>query len=83
MLASASVGLLAPTAGLLITSLRVSQAFGRVDAVDPSMKANVLAQGISDAMNWTVAGIALGLTGLVASLLFLVKFLRAGKYADA
>lgn len=80
MLAGASLGLLAPTAGLLVTSLRVSQAFGHVAGVDPSMKASVLAKGISDAMNWTIAGIAFGLLGLIASVVSVVMFLRAGKH---
>jgi len=79
MLAAASVGLLAPTAGLLITSLKVSRAFGEVAGVDPSMKANVLAKGISESMNWTIAGIALGLVGLTASVVLAVMFVRAGK----
>lgn len=79
MLAGATLGLLSPTAGMLMTTLRVSQAFGGVADVDPSQKANVLANGISESMNWTIAGMALGLVGLAVSVASTVLFIRAGK----
>lgn len=44
-------------AGLLGTVVGLTHAFGAVAHVDPSMKAALLAQGISESMNCTAFGI--------------------------
>jgi biopolymer transport protein ExbB len=53
-------GLLGTVTGLII-------AFGSVggESVDPSQKARVLAQGISEAMNCTAFGLAVAIVGLI------------------
>lgn len=55
--------------GLLATMAGLAAAFGSVSAVDPSQKARVLAQGISEAMNATafsgMAGLLPGITAIV------------------
>jgi len=53
--------------GLLGTVTGLIRSFGAVAAksVDPSQKATILAQGISEAMNCTAFGLAVAITGLV------------------
>ena len=55
----ASIALIgtALAAGLLGTVLGMAQAYRAVASVDPSMKAALLAEGISEAMNATAAGL--------------------------
>jgi len=58
---------LAMLSGLLGTVTGLIKSFGAVAAksVDPSQKATILAQGISEAMNCTAFGLAVAITGLV------------------
>ena len=53
--------------GLLGTVTGLIRSFGAVAAksVDPSQKATILAQGISEAMNCTAFGLSVAITGLV------------------
>jgi biopolymer transport protein ExbB/TolQ len=57
---------LAMLSGLLGTVTGLIKSFGAVAAksVDPSQKATILAQGISEAMNCTAFGLAVAITGL-------------------
>jgi biopolymer transport protein ExbB/TolQ len=46
-----------PVIGLLLTVVGLMHSFAGVAAVDPSMKATLLAKGISEAMNATAFGL--------------------------
>jgi len=66
----------APTLGAAVTAFFVQRAFAAVATADPSEKARLLAEGISEAMNFTIAGIAVGIVGMVVfavSLFFLLR----------
>src|SRR5512143_2758756 len=58
---------LAMLSGLLGTVTGLIRSFGAVAAksVDPSQKATILAQGISEAMNCTAFGLGVAITGLI------------------
>jgi biopolymer transport protein ExbB len=60
----AMLGNLATLAGLLGTITGLIKAFASVVGVDPSMKATMLASGISEAMNCTAFGLFVGILGL-------------------
>jgi biopolymer transport protein ExbB len=66
---------LAMLSGLLGTVTGLIRSFGAVAAksVDPSQKATILAQGISEAMNCTAFGLGVAITGLVGFALLNVK----------
>ncbi len=65
----AMLGNVATLIGLLGTILGLIHSFGGVAGVDPSMKATLLAKGISEAMNCTAFGL---ITAIPALLLFAV-----------
>jgi biopolymer transport protein ExbB/TolQ len=74
------------TAGLLGLAATVAglvHAFGSVADVDPSQKAEVLAQGISDAMNYTAAGLVAQDVGCAIALVAGWKLLRLCNAAAA
>jgi MotA/TolQ/ExbB proton channel family len=54
-----AIGLLVatPVMGFVLTIVGLTNSFAAVDTVDPSMKATMLAKGISCAMNATVLGL--------------------------
>jgi len=58
---------LAMLSGLLGTVSGLIQSFGAVsgEGVDPSQKARILAEGISEAMNCTAFGLIVAITGLI------------------
>lgn len=60
-------------AGALGTLLGLVKAFGAVggESVDPSQKARILAEGISEAMNWTALGVVVWLPATLALLLLM------------
>jgi biopolymer transport protein ExbB len=60
----AMLGNLATLAGLLGTIGGLIRSFAGVAGVDPSLKATLLSQGISEAMNCTFFGLATGILGL-------------------
>jgi len=62
--------------GLAATVLGLVHAFGAVADVDPSQKARVLAQGISDAMNYTATGLAVQYIACAVALVAGWKLLR-------
>jgi biopolymer transport protein ExbB/TolQ len=62
----AMLGNLATLAGLLGTITGLIKAFAGVAGVDPSLKATMLSQGISEAMNCTAFGLGTGILGLAA-----------------
>jgi biopolymer transport protein ExbB/TolQ len=53
--------------GLLGTVLGLIESFGAVggESVDPSQKARILAEGISEAMNCTAFGLIVAIMGLI------------------
>ena len=63
MAASAAFGLLGTVVGLV-------KAFGSVggESIDPSQKARILAEGISEAMNCTAFGLCIGVPSVIALL---------------
>ncbi len=60
----AMLGNLATLAGLLGTITGLIKSFAGVAGVDPAMKATALSKGISEAMNCTAFGLAVGILGL-------------------
>ena len=62
--------------GLVATVVGLVHAFGAVADVDPAQKAKVLAQGISDAMNYTAAGLVVQYIGCAVALVAGWKLLR-------
>ncbi len=62
----AMLGNLATLAGLLGTITGLIKSFAGVAGVDPSQKATLLSKGISEAMNCTAFGLAVGIMGLAA-----------------
>ena len=62
----AMLGNLATLAGLLGTIAGLIRSFASVAGVDPSLKATMLAGGISEAMNCTFFGLFTGIVGLAA-----------------
>lgn len=58
------LGNLATLAGLLGTITGLIKSFAGVAGVDPSQKATLLSKGISEAMNCTAFGLAVGIMGL-------------------
>jgi biopolymer transport protein ExbB/TolQ len=62
----AMLGNLATLAGLLGTITGLIKSFASVAGVDPTMKATMLASGISEAMNCTAFGLFTGILGLAA-----------------
>ncbi len=62
----AMIGNLATLAGLLGTITGLIKSFSAVAGVDPSMKATMLAKGISEAMNCTAFGLGTGILSLLA-----------------
>jgi hypothetical protein len=62
--------------GLVATVAGLVHAFGSVEGVDPSQKAKVLAEGISDAMNYTAAGLVVQYVGCAVGLVAGWKLLR-------
>jgi biopolymer transport protein ExbB/TolQ len=74
----------APIAGLCVTIGLLLRAFSLVALVDPASKARVLAEAISEAMNCTAVGIALGVAGMILALAcvpWLARAPRAGPRA--
>ena len=61
----AMLGNLATLLGLLGTITGLIKSFAGVAGVDPSMKATLLAKGISEAMNCTAFGLGTGIVGLL------------------
>lgn len=79
----ASIVVGAPLVGLLATVVQLRRAFGATATADPSEKAKLLAQGISESMNCTAAGLVVSLVALVPTILFAVRLARASKKPPA
>ncbi len=70
---------LGPIAGILWTIFSLQGAFASVEGnqVPPEHKARTLADGISQSMNATLIGIAVGVIGLVTLIVSIVIVVRA------
>jgi biopolymer transport protein ExbB/TolQ len=79
LIASAAVVVAAPVLGLLVSTLLVRSAFDATTAVDPSEKARILAEGISESMNSTATGLLVSLVALVVGMFFAVRLYREVK----
>jgi len=67
------LGLFVPATGGVGYAISMRSVFGAVANVDPSMRATLLAQGISEAMNLIVFGAVCGLVPCALSLVALVR----------
>ena len=63
MIAGAALTTFGPLLAMLASGWGVSAAMDASETVDPSQKARILAQGISEAMNFAMLGIPIGLLG--------------------
>lgn len=68
----------APLVGLAVTVFFMRGAFRQTasEGVDPSQKARVLAEGISEAMNATACGLVVSCLALVPIVVFAVRLYR-------
>ncbi len=78
-IASVLAVILAPLLGLLFTVLFVQGAFRATATADPSEKARLLAEGISNAMNGTAFGLLLSCVALIPAVIFGVRLYRDSK----
>ena len=83
LVASGAVFLLAPFAGMAVTAFLLRGAFEHEPSVDPSQKARVLAQGISEAMNGAIYGAVVSILALIPMLVFAVRLVRGQRAARA
>ena len=77
LIASGAIVLLAPFVGAAVTALFLRSAFGDSATADPSQKARVLAQGISEAMNGALVGIVVSVVALIPTAIFAARIVRA------
>jgi len=68
---------LAWLAGVALTVVQLIRAFDSVASVDASLRAQQLARGISDAMNWTAFGFCALAVGGIAAIVAGVRLIRA------
>lgn len=83
LLVSVAVVVGAPLVGLTFTVLSLRRSFGDVagESVDPSQKARILAEGISEGMNGTALGLVASTIALVPTVIFAVRLHRESKRA--
>src|SRR6187399_980257 len=67
---------LAPPLGYAATVLLLGSAFQGTAGTDPSQKAAMLANGISEAMNGLAAGLIVSLAALVLAVIFAIRLVR-------
>ena len=80
---SAVIVFAAPVLSVGITMLMLQGAFRGTASGDPSEKARVLAEGISESMNATAFGIVISLLAMVATVVFAVRLVRERKREGA
>jgi biopolymer transport protein ExbB/TolQ len=79
LLVSVAVVVAAPLIGLITTVLFLRSSFQETAAADPSHKAQLLAQGISESMNATAAGMIVSLLAIAPTIVFAVRLHRESK----
>jgi biopolymer transport protein ExbB/TolQ len=73
LLVSLGVVVSGPLVGILVTILFLRRAFATAAAADPSEKARVLAELISESMNATAFGLAVSVFALIPAVLYAVR----------
>jgi ABC-type Fe3+ transport system permease subunit len=76
LLISGIVSAVAPLVGVAVTLFSLQGAFSQSSSADPSEKARVLAEGISNSMNATAWGMVVSILALVSSVIFAVRLLH-------
>jgi biopolymer transport protein ExbB/TolQ len=76
LLVSLGVVVSCPLVGVLVTILFLRRAFATAAAADPSEKARVLAELISESMNATALGLAVSLLALIPAIIYAVRLYR-------
>ena len=66
-----------PFLGVAFTVFGLRRSFSSSSKADPSEKARVLAEGISESMNGTAFGIVAALAGMVVVTVALIGYIRA------
>ena len=79
LLISGVVVVAAPLLGLAVTVFYLRGAFRETASADPSQKARLLGEGISEAMNGTACGMVVSCLALVPALIFGVRLYRNSK----
>jgi biopolymer transport protein ExbB/TolQ len=79
LLASGVVVVAAPLLGLTVTNFKLQSAFRQAASTEPSQKARLLAEGISQSMPATAYGLVVSLLALVSTIVFAVRFYRDSK----
>ena len=74
-----SIFVAAPFIGVAVTTFWLQRAFREVADIDPSQKARVLAQRISEAMTGTAWGIVVSCVALVPAIIFAIRSYRDSK----
>lgn len=77
--AGALLFLVGPLAGSMITAFFIARGFEAVASADPSQKAVLLAERISGAMYFTVAGLGVGVIGAVVAVIGVAGVIRQGR----
>lgn len=83
LLASAVLLVSAPLLGLTVTVFFLRGAFRETAGADPSQKARLLAEGISEAMNGTACGLVISCVALVPTVIFAARLYRDSKRGPA
>ncbi len=76
-IAGGAMTVLGPISGIALTALFTSRAFSTAGSVPAEGRAAHVASGIDGAMNYTIAGSAVGVIGLVIVIASLVVLLRS------
>lgn len=79
LIISAGVVVAAPILGLAVSALFLRGSFNSTASADPSQKARLLAEGISESMNATAFGLIVSLVAMVAAIVFGVRLAREKK----
>lgn len=79
LLVSGVLVVAAPVLGLTVTVFFLRGAFRVTADADPSQKARLLAEGISEAMNGTACGLVISCVALVPTVIFAVRLYRDSK----
>ena len=79
LLVSALLVVAAPVIGLTVTLFFLRGAFHLTASADPSEKARLLGEGISEEMNGTACGLVVSCLALVPTVIFAVRLHRDSK----
>jgi biopolymer transport protein ExbB/TolQ len=71
-----------PMTGVFFSVLGLRQAFSSTGSTEPSAKARVLAEGISESMNATMFGMILALVALIMLVVSLIGYFKTRRSAS-